>query len=69
MTVELVLGNTAMSHPSRKRSVTQNLLQEMRRDGAITHNRRGQGALWELAKPGEEPRGLAGPGGDSDSSG
>lgn len=29
----------------------RNLLQEMRRDGAITPIRRGQGALWELAKP------------------
>lgn len=32
----------------------RNLLQEMRRDGAITTNRRGQGALWELAKPGDK---------------
>ena len=39
----------------------RNLLQEMRRDGVITPNRRGQGALWELAKPGEERPGLAEP--------
>lgn len=47
----------------------RNLIQEMRRDGAITTNQRGQGALWKLAKPGEESRGLAGPGGDLDSLG
>ena len=53
----------------QKTNRVRNLLQEMRRDGAITTNQRGQGALWKLAKPGEEPRGLAGPGDDSGSSG
>ena len=37
----------------QKTNRIRNLLQEMRRDGAISPNRRGQGTLWELAKPGE----------------
>jgi len=32
---------------------------KMRRDGAISPNRPGQGALWQLTKPGEESSGLA----------
>jgi ATP-dependent DNA helicase RecG len=44
----------------QKTNRIRNLLQEMRRDGAITaNNRRGQGALWELAKPGGEATDLA----------
>lgn len=42
----------------QKTNRVRNLLQEMRRDGAVTPNRRGQGALWELAKPGENSLGL-----------
>ena len=37
----------------QKANRVRNLLQEMRRDGIIAPNRRGQGALWELAKEGE----------------
>ena len=44
----------------------RNLLQEMRREGAINTNRRGQGALWELAKLGAEAADLANPA-DTDS--
>jgi ATP-dependent DNA helicase RecG len=43
----------------QKTNRVRNLLQEMRRGGVITPNRRGQGALWELAKPDEEPSNLA----------
>lgn len=45
----------------QKTNRVRNLLQEMRRDGAINPNRRGQGALWELAKPGEGTSDLAEP--------
>lgn len=42
----------ALSEEQRTNRV-RNLLQEMRRDGVIAPNRRGQGALWELTKQGE----------------
>lgn len=43
----------------QKTNRVRNLLQEMRRDGVIAPNRRGQGALWGLAKPGANPTDLA----------
>jgi ATP-dependent DNA helicase RecG len=43
----------------QKANRIRNLLQEMRRDGAITPNRRGQGARWQLTKSGEKSSDLA----------
>lgn len=43
----------------QKTNRVRNLLQEMRRDRVIAPNRRGTGALWELAKPGAEASDLA----------
>jgi len=52
--------------PEQKAHRARNLLQDMRRDGDITPNRRGPGALWELAKPQVEATGLADPEGGPD---